>query len=187
MGGRLKAGVTVAQANAEMGTIGRALEKDYPTENRGKSYRALKSAVIPGQTDNVAGFLGVLLAIVALVLLAACVNLAGMLLARASDAAPGDRRPPGDRRESHATGPAADHRNARAVRRRLRARPAAHALADEPAARRAADAARPASASTSSSTGASTTFAAAISLVSAVLLCGSLRRCRLRGPSWSRR
>jgi predicted permease len=84
MGGRLKAGVTVAQANAEMGTIGRALEKDYPTENRGKSYRALKSAVIPGQTDNVAGFLGVLLAIVALVLLAACVNLAGMMLARAS-------------------------------------------------------------------------------------------------------
>lgn len=83
-GGRLKPGVTLAQANAEMQAIGLVLEKDYPTENRGKSYRALKAAVIPGQIDNVARFLFVLLAIVALVLLAACVNLAGMLLARAS-------------------------------------------------------------------------------------------------------
>ena len=84
MGGRLKPGVTLAQANGEMQAIGLALEKDYPNENRGKGYRALTASVVPGQTDNVAGFLVVLLAIVALVLLAACVNLAGMLLARAS-------------------------------------------------------------------------------------------------------
>jgi hypothetical protein len=36
MGGRLKDGVTVAQANAEAQTIGANLEKEYPKENRGK-------------------------------------------------------------------------------------------------------------------------------------------------------
>ena len=84
MGGRLKPGVTVSQANAELQALGAALEKEYPVENRARSYKVLESALIPGQTNNVAGFLGVLLGIVALVLLAACVNLAGMLLARAS-------------------------------------------------------------------------------------------------------
>ena len=83
-GGRLKPGATLAQANAELDAIGKGLLQEFPDANKGKNYKALKSAVIPGQIDAVAGFLGVLLAIVALVLLAACVNLAGMLLARAS-------------------------------------------------------------------------------------------------------
>jgi putative ABC transport system permease protein len=83
-GGRLRPGATLAQATAELDAIGKGLEREYPDANKGKNYRALKSAVIPGQVDGVAGFLGVLFAIVALVLLAACVNLAGMLLARAS-------------------------------------------------------------------------------------------------------
>ena len=84
MGGRLKPGVTVAQVNAELQSIGAALEREYPDANRGMSYRAHPSAVVPGRIEMVTGFLGVLLAIVALVLLAACVNLAGMLLARAT-------------------------------------------------------------------------------------------------------
>jgi predicted permease len=84
LGGRLKDGVTLAQAHAELSSLGQTLEREYPNENRGRGYRVMKSAVIPGQIDAVAGFLGVLLAIVALVLLAACVNLAGMLLARAA-------------------------------------------------------------------------------------------------------
>ena len=84
MGGRLKPGVSVAQANAELNAIGVALEKEFPEANRGKSLRALRSAVFPGEMDIVAGFIAVLLVIVSLVLLAACVNLAGMLLARAS-------------------------------------------------------------------------------------------------------
>ena len=84
LGGRLKDDVSVAQANAEVSSLGQALEREYPDENRGRGYRVERSAVVPGEMQAVAGFLGVLLAIVALVLLAACVNLAGMLLARAA-------------------------------------------------------------------------------------------------------
>ena len=84
LGGRLKPGATVTQANAELHGIGEQLERAYPDENRGKGLRVMPSAVVPGRTDVVAGFLGVLMLIVSLVLLAACVNLAGMVLARAS-------------------------------------------------------------------------------------------------------
>ena len=84
MGGRLKPGATVAQANAEVGAIGAALQREYPNENRGKGLTAKASAVIPGNVDVLAGFLALLMAIVGLVLLIACVNLSGMLLARAA-------------------------------------------------------------------------------------------------------
>jgi len=84
MGGRLKPGVTLAQANAELDTIGTALRREYPEANRGKGLKALPTAVVPGQKNIVTGFLALLLALVGLVLLVACVNLAGMLLARAA-------------------------------------------------------------------------------------------------------
>src|SRR4029079_8439214 len=84
MGERLKPGVTVAQANAEVAAIGAALEREYPGENRGKSFKAMASAVVPGNIDVFAGFLALLMGIVGLVLLIACVNLSGMLLARAA-------------------------------------------------------------------------------------------------------
>jgi predicted permease len=84
MGGRLKPGVSLAQAHAELDAIGKALQAESPRENRGKGLKVLPSSVVPGETDSVRGFLAVLLGIVALVLLVACVNLAGMLLARAS-------------------------------------------------------------------------------------------------------
>ncbi len=83
MGGRLKNGVTIAQAAAELSTIAGTLEHDYPTANRGKGLKALRAAIVPGRIDVVSGFLAVLLAIVGLVLLVACVNIAGMSLARA--------------------------------------------------------------------------------------------------------
>ena len=84
MGGRLKPGVTLGQANAEVRTIGAALEKDYPDANRGKNFSVVATSVFPGEIEIIAGFLAVLLVIVGLVLVAACVNLAGMLLARAA-------------------------------------------------------------------------------------------------------
>lgn len=82
MGARLKDGVSLAQANAELAAIGAALEQEYPDSNKGLSFRAAPLAVVPGLTGMVAGFLGLLMAIVSLLLLIACVNLAGMQLAR---------------------------------------------------------------------------------------------------------
>src|SRR5262249_55406545 len=85
MGGRLKPGVTVAQANAEIAAIAAALEREYPKENRGKGLVAQRSSVVPGNAAALAGFLALLMGIVGVVLLIACVNLSGMLLARAAD------------------------------------------------------------------------------------------------------
>jgi len=84
MGGRLKPGVTIAQANAELKAIGAALEREFPIENRGKGLTAMPSAVIPGEMVAFTGFLALLMALVGVVLLIACVNLSGMLLARAA-------------------------------------------------------------------------------------------------------
>ncbi len=84
MGARLKPGVTVRQAQAELANIGRALEQAYPRENRGKGVRVVSSSPIPGNGAPVAAFLSVLMGIVGLVLAIACANVAGVLLARAT-------------------------------------------------------------------------------------------------------
>src|SRR5262245_21485318 len=82
MGGRLKDGVTIAQANAEAQAIGANLQKEYPNENRGKGLTVVRSTLVPGQALTVGGFFGFLMIIVLLVLMIACVNVAGILLAR---------------------------------------------------------------------------------------------------------
>ena len=84
MGGRLKRGVSVAQAAAELDAIGRALEREFPQENRGKTLRLVPATPIPGNILPVAGFLTLLMGIVSLVLVTACANVAGVLLARAA-------------------------------------------------------------------------------------------------------
>lgn len=83
MGGRLKPGVTVQQADAEARAIGETLGREY-RENEDRGFRVARSAVIPGRINFVATFIGLLMGIVGLVLLIACVNVAGMLLARAA-------------------------------------------------------------------------------------------------------
>jgi len=82
MGGRLKPGIAAARADAEIRAIGETLARDFPAENAGKGLRLETGSIFPGRIHVIAGFIGVLMAIVALVLLIACVNLAGMLLAR---------------------------------------------------------------------------------------------------------
>jgi putative ABC transport system permease protein len=84
MGGRLKDGVTLQQADAELRAIGDVLAREYPEGNANRSFRVAASAMVPGRINFVAAFMSLLMGIVGLVLLIACVNVAGMLLARAA-------------------------------------------------------------------------------------------------------
>ena len=84
--GRLKPGVSSGQALADLNTIAAQLAREYPSNNEGLSFKLAK----PGLAGDYIGgpakafTLGVL-GLAALVLLAACANLASLLTARASD------------------------------------------------------------------------------------------------------
>lgn len=83
--GRLKSGVTAAQADAELNTIAAQLARE---DRVPEGTRILLSP--PGLTGNqlrggVIGFATVLMGVSGLVLLIACTNLANLLLARAAD------------------------------------------------------------------------------------------------------
>jgi predicted permease len=84
--GRLKPGVTMSQAEAELKNIAAQLAREFPNENEGMTV-ALSPAGLLGawMRGTVIGFAGVLMAVVGLVLLLACVNLANLLLARATE------------------------------------------------------------------------------------------------------
>jgi predicted permease len=84
---RLKPGVTLAQAQASIHTLGIQLEKEYPKDNGGRNEMLvpIDQTNIPPQLRGVflrAGTLMML--IVGLVLLIACANVANLLLARAT-------------------------------------------------------------------------------------------------------
>ena len=85
--GRLKEGVTIEQARANVDAIGQALAAEFPTENRGRSYtlRPFGEGLLPPafrQQLVLSGVIGMV--VVGLVLLIACGNVANLLLARAS-------------------------------------------------------------------------------------------------------
>ncbi len=79
--GRLKPGVSLAQAQAEMAMLGRRLAQQYPDSNEGWGVRL---AILPGGDQEVTrSFLLVLMGGAAFVLLVACANVASLQLARA--------------------------------------------------------------------------------------------------------
>jgi predicted permease len=86
---RLKPGVTIDQAGANLKTIFARLEQAYPTANKGRSASAmalLDARLNPGGQGGpvVVQIAAMLMAVVGIVLLIACANIANLLLARAS-------------------------------------------------------------------------------------------------------
>ncbi len=83
---RLKDGVTLEQARANADAIGKTLERDFPNDNRGRTFslQSISDAAFPPQFRKqltLSSTIGMV--VVGLVLLIACGNVANLLLARA--------------------------------------------------------------------------------------------------------
>lgn len=81
---RLKSGVTLEQAQAEMATLGRRAEENFPESEKGwgVSVHTLPDFLIYG--FGIRSGLAIVMTTVAFVLMIACANVAGLLLARAA-------------------------------------------------------------------------------------------------------
>jgi predicted permease len=82
--GRLRQGVPLAEAQAELAAIAAALEKTYPDSNRNRSVAVVTELQLRMLRDpSDAGLVAMQMTLAALVLLVACANLANLLLDRA--------------------------------------------------------------------------------------------------------
>jgi predicted permease len=85
--GRLKEGATPEQAKAELQAIALDLEKAFPLANKGRTFTLqplLESSIAANQRDQFKRAGIMLMAVVGIVLVIACFNIANLLLARAS-------------------------------------------------------------------------------------------------------
>lgn len=84
--GRLKPGVTAAQAQSSLAIIAKQLEEAYPESNRGRgiSISALSESADPATRQRLSSVALLLMGVVGIVLLIACANVANLLLARSS-------------------------------------------------------------------------------------------------------
>jgi len=81
--GRLKPGITIAQAQSEMNVIMSSLERDYPNTN--KDTAAIVRSEMSCRLENGAATPGfILLGLVVLVLMMACANVASLMMAQAA-------------------------------------------------------------------------------------------------------
>jgi putative ABC transport system permease protein len=82
---RLAPDVGVSQAQVELSTIAARLARDYPDANGGHGVVVTPASLFPADMQGpIAGFIVLLLVVAGLVLVIASINVAGMLLARAT-------------------------------------------------------------------------------------------------------
>ena len=85
LSGRLKDGVTTQQAQGEMSTLAAQIAQAFPDSNRDQGVDVQRASAVPGEVRGLlVGFMSLLMGFVALVLLIACANVAGLFLARSS-------------------------------------------------------------------------------------------------------
>ncbi len=85
--GRLAPGVSTSQAQVAVNVMAANLRDEYPELNRGKSFTLVevdRNRLGTGSSEQVDRFMMVLMAVVGLVLLIACLNVANLHLARAT-------------------------------------------------------------------------------------------------------
>jgi predicted permease len=86
--GRLKPGVTAAQASADLNAIGTWLAKAYPGDDEGVKFTLARPGLIGDMLGGPArAFMAALMLLAGLILLAACANLGSLFAARAADRA----------------------------------------------------------------------------------------------------
>src|ERR1035437_8340312 len=86
--GRLKPGVTAAQAAADLNVLGAWLSKTYPGDDEGVKFTLARPGLVGDMLGGPArAFMAGLMLLAGLILLAACANLGSLFAARAADRA----------------------------------------------------------------------------------------------------